>query len=58
MPIWKVELHGEWLVEDVEAEDEYTAEQLAEDYIYNTQPDYISAWATKIREDDAEEEED
>lgn len=55
MPIWKVELTGEWLVENIEAEDEYEAEQLAEDYIYNMQPDYLSAWATKVSEDADEE---
>lgn len=58
MPIWRVELTGEWTVEDVEAEDEYEAEELAKDYIYDMDPDYISAWATKVREDDAETDED
>jgi hypothetical protein len=56
MPIWRVELTGEWTVEDIEAVDEYEAEDLAIDYIYNTEPDYISGWATKVREDDGEEE--
>lgn len=58
MPIWRVELTGEWLVEDVEAEDEYEAEELARDYIYDLEPDYISGWATKVREDDVEEEDE
>lgn len=56
MPIWKVEVTGEWLVEDVEAEDEYEAEQLAIDYIYHVEPDYTSSWATKVREDEPDEE--
>jgi hypothetical protein len=56
MPIWRVELTGEWTVEDVEAEDEYEAEELAKDYIYDIEPAYVSAWATKVREDDEDEE--
>lgn len=55
MPIWKVELTGEWTIEDVEAEDEYEAEELAKDYVYGMEPDYISSWATKVREDDENE---
>lgn len=59
MSKWKVEVTGEWLVEDVEADNEYDAEDLARDYIYNIDPDYISCWATKVREDDdAETDED
>lgn len=58
MPIWRVELTGEWVVEDVEAEDEYDAEELAKDYIYDLEPDYITAWATKVREDNNEEEDE
>lgn len=58
MPIWKVEVTGEWLVEDVEAASEYEAEELAIDYIYRIEPDHLSAWATKVREDEVEDEDE
>lgn len=58
MPIWEVEVTGEWLVKDVEADSEYEAEELAIDYIYRIEPDHLSAWATKVREDEPDEDED
>ena len=52
MPIWNVTVTGEWFIEGVEADNEYDAEDLAIDYIYNVEPDWTSSWATKVQGDE------
>lgn len=52
MPIYRVEVTQEWVFNDIEAMDEFEAEELATEYAYMEPPTYTDAYVEKISDEE------